>query len=105
MVTAGTGAKKARGKRKGKEGSVRSGTAKGTADGRSVVGQPGEEADGEEEEEGEGDEGMVEDGGRVDRVAEKKNLAYVVLERAAVQTWIRQMLILFLRSQCACRCL
>ncbi|MCJ1258897.1 hypothetical protein MMC24_006731 [Lignoscripta atroalba] len=78
VVTAGTGAKKARGKRKGKEGSVRSGTAKGTADGRSVVGQPGEEADGEEEEEGEGDEGMVEDGGRVDRVAEKKNLAVLV---------------------------
>ena len=75
VVTAGIGAKKARGRRKAKEGSVRSGTAKGTVDGRSATGQAGEEGDGEEEEEGEGEDGVVDQGERVDKVAEKKKLA------------------------------
>ena len=70
------------GKRKRGEGST-TGTAKATADGRSATG--GLDEEGEEEPEGEADEGMVEEGGRVDRAAEKKKMAYVIFMGTGLQ--------------------
>lgn len=80
VVTPGTGPKKRRrGRRKKRDGSVRDGSAKdgsvkegslksGVKEGEgSVAGE-------EEEEEDDGDEGLEDDGERVDKVAEKKNL-------------------------------
>lgn len=78
-MTAGTGRGKSGGrgrKKKTGDGSVRSG-GKATVDGRSNTGQAADEGPEDEEEEGEGEDGMVEEGGRVDRAAERKNLAYV----------------------------
>lgn len=63
-------------KKKTGDGSVRSGE-KATVDGRSNTGQAADEGPEDEDEEAEGEEGMVEDGGRVDRAAERKNLAFV----------------------------
>ena len=79
VVTSIAGTKKGKGGRKKKlDGSVRSGTAKATADGKSGIGQVGDEvAEEEEEEEGDGDDGMVDAGGKVDRAAEKKKMAFV----------------------------
>ena len=78
-MTSTAGAKKGKGgRRKKAEGSLRSGTAKDTGDGKSGSGQPGDEiAEEEEEEEGDGDDGMVDAGGKVDRAAEKKKMAFV----------------------------
>lgn len=81
-MTAGTGRRKSGGRgRKKKTGdeSVRSGE-KATVDGRSNTGQVADEGPEDEEEEGEGEDGMVEEGGRVDRAAERKNLAYVQIQ-------------------------
>ena len=75
VVTSTRGGRKATGKRKRGEGSA-TGTAKVTADGRSGTG--GLDEDGEEEPEADAEEGMVEEGGRVDRAAEKKKMAYVL---------------------------
>lgn len=79
MVTAGTAAKRGKGKRKKKgEGSLRSGAKTAGAEEGSAGGQGGDEGGEEEEEEadGEGDGGLLDEGGeKVDRAAEKKNLA------------------------------
>ena len=63
-----------KGKSKHKKFDEKYGTARETTDGRSATG--GLEED-EEEGEGDGDDGVVEDGVKVDRAAEKKKLAYV----------------------------
>lgn len=80
VVTAGTGIKKGRRRRRRKgEGSVKSGSkARGGEEG-SASGQVGDDGAEEEEEDGEaeGDEALLDDGEKVDRAAEKKNLAYV----------------------------
>ena len=78
-MTTGTGAgvKKKKARRKKGPGSTKSGGEKGTVDGRSGTGQAVDEGADDEEEEGEGDEGLLEDEGKVDKVAERKNLAYV----------------------------
>lgn len=78
-MTAGTGRGKSGGrgrKEKTGDGSVRSGE-KAMVDGRSNTGHVADEGPEDEEEEGEGEDGMVEEGGRVDRAAERKNLAFV----------------------------
>ncbi|KAA6406553.1 MAG: hypothetical protein FRX48_09718 [Lasallia pustulata] len=79
-VAVGTGRGRGGGrgrKKKTGDGSVRSGE-KATVDGRSNTGQAADEGPEDEDEEAEGEEGMVEDGGRVDRAAERKNLAVLV---------------------------
>ena len=90
VVTAGAGAtavigvKKKRGRKpKIKAGSLKSGTEKatGTVDGRSGKGDLDDDAVGEEDDEegeGEGDEGMIDEGGRVDKAAEKKKMAVLI---------------------------
>ena len=71
--------KKAKGKRKKAEGSVKSGTARGTVDGRSAAEGPDEDEDGEEVDgDADGEEGVVEDGAKVDRAAEKKKMAVLI---------------------------
>jgi len=66
---------KGKGKRKRGEGSVRSGTVKGAADGRSATDRPEEEEEEEVDGEDEGDDGVVEDGAKVDKAQEKRKLA------------------------------
>ena len=78
VVTSTRGGRKATGKRKRGEGSA-TGTAKVTADGRS--GSGGLDEDGEEEPEADAEEGMVDEGARVDRAAERKKMAYVISTR------------------------
>jgi len=68
---------KGKGKRKRGEGSVRSGTAKGAADGRSATGRQDEDEEEEVDGEDEGDDGVVDAGTKVDKVQEKRKLAYV----------------------------
>ena len=68
---------KGKGKRKRGEGSVRSGTVKEPADGRSTTGRPEEDEEEEVDGEDEGDDGVVEDGAKVDKAQEKRKLAYV----------------------------
>ena len=76
--TSATAPKKPRGRKKKGQESVKSGTPKGRADGRSATGQAGDDG-GEDEEEDEGDAGagMVDAGGKVDKAAEKKKMACV----------------------------
>ncbi|MCJ1475791.1 hypothetical protein MMC13_004455 [Lambiella insularis] len=72
------GGKKGKGKKRKIDGSVKSGTAKATGDARSVaeldVDEDGEEVDVD----GEGEAGVIEDGAKVDRAAEKKKLAVLI---------------------------
>lgn len=78
MVTVGVGSRKGKGKRKrkGGEGSVRSGVKTIGREEASASGQAGEEAMEEEEDDGDVDEGVQDEEGRkVDKAAEKKNLA------------------------------
>lgn len=77
-MTAGVGSKKGKGKRKKKGGeeSVRSGVKTIGGEEASVSGLAGEEPADEEEEEGDADEGVQDEEGRkMDKAAEKKNLA------------------------------
>ncbi|MCJ1290673.1 hypothetical protein MMC34_002215 [Xylographa carneopallida] len=77
--TSAFGGKKARGKKKKVDGSVKSETAKGTADGRSVAEGVDEYEDGEEVDgDADGEDGVVEDGAKVDRAAEKKKMAVLI---------------------------
>lgn len=55
---------------------MRSGTIKGAPDGRSATGRQ-EEDDEEVDGEDEGDDGVVDAGAKVDKVQEKRKLAYV----------------------------
>lgn len=72
VVTAGTGAKgRKRGRKKKEEASVKSG-ARGAAG--SVGGQGEEEEEEEKEEDGDVDDGLEDDGEKVDKEAEAKNL-------------------------------
>ena len=74
--TSATTRKRGKYKKRKPEGSVKSGTAKGTVDGRSV--KSGVNEDEEEEEadgDADGDDGVVDDGVKVDKAAEKKKLA------------------------------
>jgi hypothetical protein len=78
FITAGRGSRKGKGKRrkKGEEGSVRSGVKPIDGEDASVSGPMGEEAGDEEEDDGDIDDGVQDDEGRkVDKAAEKKNLA------------------------------
>lgn len=80
VVTAGTGIRKGKGRRRRKgEGSVKSGSKAPAGEEGSGSGHVGDDGAEEEEEdgEGEGDETLMDDGEKVDRAAEKKNLAYV----------------------------
>lgn len=78
ISTSAIGGKKGKIKQTKAVGSLKSGTAKRTGDGRSVaeldVDEDGEEADGDAE----GEDGVVEDGAKVDRAAEKKKLAVLI---------------------------
>jgi hypothetical protein len=70
---------KGKGKRKRGGGSVRSGTVKGAADGRSATGRQEEDEEEEVDGEDEGDDGVVDAGAKVDKAQEKRKLAYVTL--------------------------
>ncbi|MCJ1398870.1 hypothetical protein MMC11_002071 [Xylographa trunciseda] len=73
------GGKKVKPKKKKVDGSVKSGTAKGTVDGRSVAEGADEDEDGEEVDgDADGEDGVVEDGAKVDRAAEKKKMAVLI---------------------------
>lgn len=77
-MTAGLGSRKGKGKRKrkGGEGSVKSGVKTIGGEEASASGLAGEEAGEEEEEEGDVNDGVQdEEGSKVDKAAEKKNLA------------------------------
>ena len=77
--TGAFGGKKVKTKKKRVDGSVRSGTAKGTVDGRSVAEGVDEDEDGEEVDgDADGEDGVVEDGTKVDRAAEKKKMAVLI---------------------------
>ena len=57
---------------------MKSGTAKGTVDGRSATGHGGDDGgEDEDEEDGDAGAGMVDTGGKVDKAAEKKKMAYI----------------------------
>lgn len=78
VVTTGVGSRKGRGKRKrkGEEGSVRSGGKTIGGEEASASGLAGEEAAEEEDDDGDVDDGgQDEEGRKVDKAAEKKNLA------------------------------
>ena len=77
-MTAGVGSRKVKGKRKRKtgEGSVRSGEKTIGGEEASASGLAGEEAAEEEEDDGDVDDAVQDEEGRkVDKAAEKKNLA------------------------------
>jgi len=73
-VTAGTGAKAKRGRRKKAEGSVISTAKSKGREGASV--KEGEEEDEEDEDEG-ATGGMIDEGERIDKAKEREKLAYV----------------------------
>ena len=94
VVTAGTGVRKGKRRRKRRgEDSVKSGTKAAGGDEGSASGPAGEDGAEEEEEdaEAEGDEGLLDDGEKVDRVAEKKNLAYVQQFHVSFVHWEQKL--------------